>query len=257
MRDEALEASIQSSLDEGSSVWVVGDIHGYRETFERLLDSLDLSQRDRVVCLGDLIDRGPDSLGVMRIVRDRPEVSSIRGNHDEMLRLSLSPRHGGRMMKSWLKYGGRQTLTSMSEDESQRIDLARSWVGFVESLPTQLVLREFRLVHAGFVQGKPLDEQNNHEVMWSREVFDLEEPLDPERQIIVGHTTSQVLMDPESDGIWESTIALPDGRPSVLGIDTGIYLPAEQKPRLTAINLADGTIVSLGRIEEGHVESTP
>ncbi len=256
MRDEALEASIQSSLDGGSSVWVVGDIHGYRETFAALLDALDLSDGDRVVCIGDLIDRGPDSLGVMRIVRDRPEVSSIRGNHDEMLRLSLSPRHGG-MMKSWLKFGGKQTLASMSGEADQRIELARSWVGFVESLPTQLVLREFRLVHAGFVPGKPLDEQNNHELMSSREIFQLRDPLDLERQIIVGHTTTQVLMGVDSDGIWESQIPLSDGRPSVLGIDTGIYLPKEQHPRLTAINLADGTILSMGRIEEGHVESTP
>ena len=256
MRDHGLEDRVQGALDDGSSVWVVGDIHGYCETFEALLGRLNLSDGDMVVCLGDLIDRGPDSLGVLRVVRDRPEVSSIRGNHDEMLRLSLSPKHG-RMMKSWLKYGGQQTLQSMPGDEAERLEEARGWVGFVESLPTQLVLRDFRLAHAGYVEGKDLDTQSNQDLMWSRGIFEQSTPLDEERQILVGHTTTQVLMGDDSDGIWESPVLLPDGRPSVIGIDTGIYHPPGKNPRLTAVNLADGTLIAQQRIEDSYVEITP
>ena len=256
MRDREIEGKIQSALDSGSSAWVVGDIHGHRETFEALIDSLCLSDGDIVVCLGDLIDRGPDSLGVMRIVSERDDVFSIRGNHDEMLRLSLSPKYG-RMMNSWLRYGGVETLESMSELEEERIDAARSWVDFVESLPKQLVLRDFRLVHAGFVIGKPLDSQSNHELMSSREIFHFDHPPDPERQIIVGHTTTQALLGPDSTGIWESPILLDDGRPSVIGIDTGIYMPAESNPRLTAFNLADGSLVNRKRVEPANVNMGP
>ena len=257
MRDHGLENRVQGALDVGSSVWVVGDIHGYRETFECLLGSLCLSGGDLVVCLGDLIDRGPDSLGVMRIVRDREEVLSIRGNHDEMLRLSLSSRHGGRMMRSWLKYGGLDTLSSMSDQQERSLEVAESWVDFVESLPTQLVLRDFRLAHAGFVEGTPIDEQSNQDLMWSRGVFEFQSPPDTERQVIVGHTTTQALMGAGSEGIWESPVRLKGGRPAVIGIDTGIYLPRDENPRLTAINLADGSIVSVNRIEESQVDISP
>ena len=52
MRDHALERRVQGALDDGSSVWVVGDIHGYCETFEALLGRLNLSDGDMVVCLG-------------------------------------------------------------------------------------------------------------------------------------------------------------------------------------------------------------
>ena len=47
------------------------------------------------------------------------------------------------------------------------------------------------------------------------------------------------------------------GRPAVIGIDTGIYLPRDENPRLTAINLADGSIVSVNRIEESQVDISP
>ena len=248
MRDPELENLLQDALDSGSAVWVVGDVHGYRETFEALLEELHLEEGDRVICLGDLIDRGPDSEGVMRIVRERDDVHSIRGNHDEMLRLSVSPKHG-RMMGSWLRFGGEQTLTSFSEDRATAIEVARGWSHFVESLPTQIVLRDHRIVHAGYVSGKPLDDQNNQELMWSREIFRYDAPLDPARQIIVGHTTIQALLGPDSDGIWSSEVLLADGRPALLDIDTGIYLPGEQNPRITALNLRDGKTVSQSRLE--------
>jgi hypothetical protein len=93
--------------------------------------------------------------------------------------------------------------------------------------------------------------------MWSRGIFEQSTPLDQERQVVVGHTTTQVLMGDDSDGIWESPVLLPDGRPSAIGIDTGIYLPPGKNPRLTAVNLADGTLIAQQRIEDSYIEITP
>ena len=67
-RDEGLERTLQQALDGGNSVWAVGDVHGHRKTLEALVGKLELSDGDHVICLGDLIDRGPDSLGVLRLV---------------------------------------------------------------------------------------------------------------------------------------------------------------------------------------------
>ncbi len=280
-RDEGLERVLQQALDDGNSVWVVGDVHGHLETFQALLDRLGLSEEpqpiyqknnpreywtapsgDHVICLGDLIDRGPDSLGVLRLVQASENIHSIRGNHDEMLRLSVSPKHG-KMMKSWLKYGGAETLRSFSDDPQEQIEIAREWLPFIESLPTELILNGHRLVHGGYELSKLLEDQTNQDRMWSRAIFDADIPPDPVRQVIVGHTTVQILSGQyaaeqiagfwdggESDervldsGIWATDILLDDGRPAVLGIDTGVFLPAEQNPRLTALDLQTGQVVS-------------
>ena len=60
-RNRQIEAELQRTLDEGGNVWAIGDVHGYADTLLALLDSLKLSSRDRVVLLGDLVDRGPRS----------------------------------------------------------------------------------------------------------------------------------------------------------------------------------------------------
>ena len=280
-RHEGLERVLQQALDDGNSVWVVGDVHGHLETFQALIERLDLSEgsqptyqknnprehwpppsRDHVICLGDLIDRGPDSLGVLRLVESSDNIHSIRGNHDEMLRLSVSPKHG-KMMKSWLKYGGEDTLRSFSDDPQEQIEIASGWLPFIESLPTELILNGHRLVHGGYDLSKPLEDQTNQDRMWSRAIFDADIPPDPVRQVIVGHTTVQILSGQyaaeqiagfwdggESDdrvldsGIWASDALLDDGRPAVLGIDTGVFLPSEQNPRLTALDLQTGQVVS-------------
>ena len=261
-RDEGLERVIQQALDDGRSVWVVGDIHGHLKTFKALLDILwhplqsrdhDASE-DHVICLGDLIDRGPDSLGVLQLVRDSDNIHSIRGNHDEMLRLSVSPKHG-KMMKSWLKYGGLETLQSFSDDPDEQIEIAREWLPFIESLPTELILNDHRLVHGGYDLSKSLEDQTNQDRMWSRTIFTAKSPPDPQRQVIVGHTTVQDLsrdldenLNSEMEklreiaSIWISPVLLEDGIHSVLGIDTGVFLSAEEEPRLTALNLQSGAV---------------
>ena len=60
-RNRKIEAELQTVLDQGGNVWAIGDVHGYAETLSSLIDSLNLSSRDRVVLLGDLIDSSPKS----------------------------------------------------------------------------------------------------------------------------------------------------------------------------------------------------
>ena len=84
-RNRQIEAELQRTLDEGGNVWAIGDVHGYADTLLALLDSLNLSSRDRVVLLGDLVDRGPSSCEVIRIARENPQIFSVLGNHEEMM----------------------------------------------------------------------------------------------------------------------------------------------------------------------------
>ena len=122
MRDFELETNLQSTIDNGHSIWVIGDIHGYNETFDALIKKLKIKEKDIILCLGDLIDKGPGSLEVLKTVSKSNQIFSIRGNHEEMMRLSVSPKHG-RMMKSWLKYGGLITLESFSKEETNNTNI--------------------------------------------------------------------------------------------------------------------------------------
>ena len=248
MRDLKLEKILQSTIDGGNSCWVVGDIHGYHETFNKLIKKLDLNSQDIVLCLGDLIDKGPHSFNVLKMVKESKQIFSIRGNHEEMMRLSLSPSHG-KMMKSWLKYGGLITLESFSNDKNLQIELARKWLPFIENMPTEIILDKFRLVHAGYEDRIPLESQKNQQRMWGRTIFEIKKPHDRERQIIVGHTPVQKLNKFGKDDIWVSDISLIDGRPSVICIDTGVFLEKYHHPRITALNLTNGEVVYQKKLE--------
>ena len=246
---------IQSTIDSGNSCWIIGDIHGYSETFNQLVGKLNLRAKDIVVCLGDLIDKGPDSLQVLKTVEESSQIFTIRGNHEEMMRLSVSPDHG-KMMKSWLKYGGLITLESFSDDKNLQIELARKWIPFIENMPTEIILDKFRLVHAGYDEQIPLESQKNNQRMWGRTIFEVKRPLDEERQIIVGHTPVQKLSKENKDQIWASDLSLTDGRPSVKCIDTGIFLENYHNPRITALNLTNDKIVYQKKLEN-HFFSPP
>ena len=256
MRDFELETNLQSTIDNGHSIWVIGDIHGYNETFDALIKKLKIKEKDIILCLGDLIDKGPGSLEVLKTVSKSNQIFSIRGNHEEMMRLSVSPKHG-RMMKSWLKYGGLITLESFSKDEANQIEEARKWLSFIENLPTEIVLNKYRIVHAGYEDSEPLEDQNNQQKIWGRTIFQAKKILDSSRQIIVGHTPVQTLNRLGEGDIWISEITLTDGRPSVLCIDTGVFLEPKLYPRLTALNLTDGQIISQHKIENYWFNSPP
>ncbi|MBI87461.1 MAG: hypothetical protein CMB67_00315 [Euryarchaeota archaeon] len=251
-RDLILERNLQETLDKGHSVWIVGDIHGYLEEFQELLAKLELSHDDMVLCLGDLIDRGPDSQGVLSMVRDSDQIFSIKGNHEHIMSEALS--NNGHRNDFWTgKIGGRATLESMGATEKEQIEKATEWTEFTDRLPTEVILRRFRFTHSGYSLGTPLDEQTDEQRLKSREVFRAKAPLDPIRQIVAGHTPVQMLtnfdVDPPLSGIWKSPVRLKDGRASAVLIDTGIVLrDPGYRPRITAYELRTERIEEVERI---------
>lgn len=71
--------------DEWAEIYVVGDVHGCRAEFEQLLDDLDLRDDELVVVVGDLVRKGPDSAGVLELVKENENVKSVRGNNEDKL----------------------------------------------------------------------------------------------------------------------------------------------------------------------------
>ena len=253
-RNRQIEAELQRTLDEGGNVWAIGDVHGYADTLLALLDSLDLSSRDRVVLLGDLVDRGPRSCEVIRIARENPQIFSVLGNHEEMMLNSFDVDNIETMtaqQTNWFYVGGRATNQSYideftnSQGDIDDFDL-RMRVGkdlaWLDSLPHHIVLDDFRLVHAGYSPWDgDLDLQSTDTLMWIRDEFHNSiTPVDEDRTVVFGHSTV-IGFGLKQTEIWKSETELQNSRPAAIGIDSCCY--GGKDPQLTAFNLQTGDFV--------------
>jgi serine/threonine protein phosphatase 1 len=247
------------TVPDGTRYYAVGDIHGRCDLFEALADAIDDDDRragparTTVVLLGDLVDRGPDSAGVIARARrwgDERKVDLLIGNHEEMF---LDSFEDTGILRHFLRHGGRQTVLSYgipqqaydeaTLEELQQLMAARVPQGdrdYLSAGRDYLVVGDYLFVHAGIAPDVALDQQSSHHMRWIREPF--LDHADPHEHFVVhGHTIT--------DGI--------DGRANRMGIDTGAY----RSGRLTALVLegterrtiqaveTDGTIV----IETGAV----
>ena len=227
-----------AAIPVGQRVYAVGDIHGCADLFKALIAAIDTDDAARakaqtsVILLGDLIDRGPDSAGVIRLARDwqaRRQVRILMGNHEEMFLAALR-KHS--VMPPFLRFGGRETLLSYSiEPEAYtRADIAGVMtlaqaaipqvdLDFVASFEDQITVGDYHFVHAGVRPGVPLVDQKTADLRWIREPF-LDHSDDFGKIVVHGHTIADK----------------PDIRTNRIGIDTGAY----RSGRLTALGL-EGT----------------
>ena len=241
IRDLSLEADLQSRIDDGHRVYIIGDVHGHLATFRALLHRLNLRKEDRVVCLGDMIDRGPDSAGVMKLIRSDERIICIKGNHEHMALQSITGDGRVELWQPWMQRGGKSCWASYIVQAEGDLYLAKrnflSDMRWVDRLPTQIVLDKFRLVHAGYDPRMALDAQGDKELLWIRKIwYRHDKPVDPQRTVLFGHTTTLKLGAPKGGSIARSKFTLSDGRPAWVAMDTGAY--NHVNPGLAALNLA-------------------
>ena len=167
--------------------FVIGDIHGCAATLRRLVDgTLRPSPDDRIYLLGDLIDRGPDSKGVLDFIfelRGRGlSVSSVRGNHEEMC---LQAGDDLYCLELWIANGGLATLESFQAADLG--DIPRLYRDLLGSLPLYILLDDFVIVHAGlnFDQPSPFDDTSA--MLWTRSPV-VDRQRIGGRRLICGHT---------------------------------------------------------------------
>ena len=265
MRDIELEMKIQKSLNEGNNVWVVGDVHGFNQTLRSLVAKLEIKTGDYVVLLGDLIDRGPDSYDVIQFVKNSPNMATVKGNHEKMMAKAFSLSRLEKpdlRISTWFYNGGLSTATSYinaytdssgnenTQELHQAIERDKLWI---EQLPSQIVLDDWRLVHAGYDPNVDLDCQTDSELLHVREPFHrATEPIDIHRTILFGHSITITLpgLSKENWGeVWYSPLKLLDGRPAAIGLDTCVFHTTDSPAVLTAYNLQDGRVVQQTRIE--------
>ena len=264
MRNKEMEKDLQRSLDQGASVWVIGDVHGFSITFDNLVDMLNLSKEDRVVVVGDLIDRGPDSYNVVKIVQSDSRIYSTKGNHEQMMVEGFIPKGISHNLEAnlWLRNGGIETIASYiraftnfagEEDTTaleQEISEDKKWMN---SLPTHIILDKWRLVHAGYDPRTDLDEQGEAEHLWIRTPFhNSDMPIDTLRTVVFGHTPTMLLFGDSDDSygkVWYSEVKLQDGRAASIGIDTCLFHKEQLPAWLSAINLQTMEIKQMPRVE--------
>jgi serine/threonine protein phosphatase 1 len=167
--------------------FVIGDIHGCAATLRRLVDvRLRPLPTDRIYLMGDLIDRGPDSKGVLDFIfelRDRGlSVSSVRGNHEEMCLLAGDDHY---YMGVWAANGGLATMESFQADGPD--DISHRYREFLASLPYYILLDAFVIVHAGLNFDPPSPFDDTSAMLWTRSPVVYQLRIGG-RRLICGHT---------------------------------------------------------------------
>ncbi|MFM2095097.1 MAG: Serine/threonine-protein phosphatase 1 [Planctomycetota bacterium] len=164
----------------------IGDIHGHALALAGLLDAVAPQPDDMVVFLGDYIDRGPDSRGVLQLVlslSDRCRVVPLMGNHEEMLLQARGNRHA---LPMWLDNGGDATLRSYdSSDELEGIPTTH--VEWLCSLRRYHETERHFFIHANYAPNWRLDQHDSKTSLWLP-LTDLPGRHYSGKTAVVGHT---------------------------------------------------------------------
>lgn len=202
-------------------IYAVGDIHGCYEKLRVLMEKIDIDfETDRLVFLGDYIDRGPQSFEVVAFLVELKKRHAgtvfLKGNHEEMLEKYLA----GEDRITYLVNGGQQTLESyMNRPRSESEPaIPKSHLDFFRSLKTYHETGDYIFVHAGLRSKVPLEKQKTADLLWIRKRF-IESKYDFGKMIVFGHTPLQE----------------PLLLPNKIGIDTG----AVYGNRLTCVRLPE------------------
>lgn len=167
------------------STYVFSDVHGHRAALERALDRVSPSNDDTFYCLGDMIDRGPDPVGVMRTVRSLPHVQVVMGNHEDLMIQAIDHPDDGVAVVNWGINGGGITydaLRSLAPDEFDELLL---WTrGLPRWAFTRVGGQLYLMAHAGVnldaaapatwdddAAQAYLSSQDPEDLTWIREAF--------------------------------------------------------------------------------------
>ncbi|MEN6405980.1 MAG: metallophosphoesterase [Thermoguttaceae bacterium] len=168
----------------------IGDIHGCSAALDAVLNLIDLRPDDTLVTLGDYVDRGPDSRGVIErllALRRRCRLVSLLGNHDEML---LRVHDGQRQIYiDWLLYGGNATLESY--DTLQPEDIPAEHIAFLRDCRLYHETAGHFFVHGSYLPDVPLADQPRKTLLWDSIKKGLPGPHVSGKTAILGHSSQK------------------------------------------------------------------
>jgi serine/threonine protein phosphatase 1 len=171
-------------------ILAIGDIHGCATALSSLLAGLKIAADDTVIMLGDAIDRGPDSRGVIEqllALRERTNLVCIMGNHEQML---LDALKGEMPIQEWLIHGGAQALDSYGKGfgidavPHEHIEFIRSWGDLYET-------DNHFFAHGNYFAGRPLNDQPWGELRWQSLKWHSPGPHCSGKTAVLGHTSNK------------------------------------------------------------------
>lgn len=206
-------------------LYAVGDIHGRLDLLDQLIDAIrrdaeNYAGNTLTVTLGDYVDRGPSSRGVLERLATNPFPGgyiALKGNHEAMLeRFIKQPEIGD----YWRRLGGLETLDSFGipvapvmmgknyAEAARQLQAALSptHTEFLKSLRTSITVGRFFLCHAGVRPGVPFADQNEEDLLWIRDDF-LNSEMNFGKIVVHGHTP----------------VREPEFRSNRINIDTGAF----------------------------------
>lgn len=227
-------------IPDGQRVYAIGDIHGRDDLFAQMIDTIraDNAKRDparvTLILLGDLVDRGPDSAGVvdraMRLKDEFPDTRLLIGNHEECFLAALTG--DVRRLRYFMRIGGDATVRSywhgdQSLDDASFEEVAErlpqlvpaAHVDFLNRGEDVVEVGDYVFVHAGVRPGVPIEKQSLADLRWIRDEF-LDDLGQHGKMVVHGH----------------SITAEPDEQINRIGIDTGAF----RSGTLTCLTLEGG-----------------
>lgn len=224
------------SIPPGRRIYAVGDIHGRLDLLDRLLSMIDADDSGRggppseLIFLGDLVDRGPESRGVVErlmALKDERPARFLMGNHEEVFLRAI--QGDLKALRFLIRIGGRETLLSygISEDDYRSLDFDELMVALQAAVPAGhadflaafehwIEAGDYLFVHAGLRPGVLLEEQKAADLRWIRDDF-LNHRASFGKMVVHGHSITDDI----------------DERGNRIGIDTGAFASG----KLTAIGL--------------------
>lgn len=227
---------------DGQVLYAIGDVHGRLDLLADLVDMIHLDMtasavtQPTVILLGDYIDRGSNSPGVLESVlryqaRAPYKVITLRGNHEQFL-LTFLEEDSQISGQGWLNHGGRNTLASYGVEPPVNPDDLEGWKktarelarvmpashrAFLQQTELMAVLGDYIFVHAGIRPDVPLADQDPDDLLNIRKPFLKAKRPHRDRAVVFGHTVfEKPLLE-----TWK------------IGIDTGAYATG----RLTALRI--------------------
>lgn len=225
-------------LTPDSPVFIIGDLHGCLRPMQDLQKQMQVENPDaHQVYVGDYIDRGDQAKEVLEALfaeRDNPQITCLRGNHEDMMLSFLqNPVEKG---PRWLRYGGQNTLgsfgidgipTNSDEDVLEataaklREAIGLSMLRWVETLPTSWQSGNLAVVHAAADPNLPIALQSERTMKWGHKDF---------------------MTVPRTDGIWvahgHNIVEEANAEAGRIAVDTGAYATG----RLTAAYISYGEL---------------
>jgi serine/threonine protein phosphatase 1 len=207
-------------------LYIIGDIHGRSDLLDRIVDEIyrDMERHKGGKCLtitlGDYVDRGPDSRGVLDRLACNPfptDYVALKGNHEVLFETFLRDPSAG---VAWRRLGGLETLHSYGIPVNDlmigrgfdaalhalRAAIPKEHLRFLSALKPSISFKDCFLCHAGVRPGISLENQRLEDLLWIRDEF-LNSTADFGKIVIHGHTPRE----------W------PDVRPNRVNIDTGAF----------------------------------